>query len=50
MTMETQTIKAMTSQELTRKILNNEELFILDVRNISFSVKGGELCIGLGSY
>ncbi|MFE5318169.1 MBL fold metallo-hydrolase [Paenibacillus sp. NPDC056579] len=31
--MTTSTIHKMTSKEVTRKILNNEELFILDVRN-----------------
>lgn len=33
--MDTMTINKMTAKEVTRKVLNNEELFILDVRNDS---------------
>lgn len=33
--MGTATMKSMTSQQLTKKLINNEELFILDVRNTS---------------
>lgn len=44
--MEATTIKAMNARELTKKILNNEELFILDVRNttefVSWQIEGGK--------
>ncbi|MGD6801743.1 MBL fold metallo-hydrolase [Rossellomorea vietnamensis] len=39
------TIKAMNSQEVTKKVFNNEELFILDVRNedafLDWKIEGG---------
>ncbi|WP_338556359.1 MBL fold metallo-hydrolase [Paenibacillus sp. KS-LC4] len=44
--METTAIQAMNAQELTKKIINNEELFILDVRNTtefaSWRIEGGK--------
>ncbi|WP_397378113.1 MBL fold metallo-hydrolase [Paenibacillus sp. YYML68] len=44
--MTTATMQAMTPQQLTRKIVNHEELFILDVRNTSefdnWKIEGGK--------
>src|SRR5690606_22675430 len=41
------TMTSMTSQQLTKKLINNEELFILDVRNTSeydnWRIEGGKI-------